>query len=85
MDSTPVVEVLPEVIELMIVGIGSVALTVVGALVERFALITALEGQPALGGWFAVMGGMALLFAYLLFTDKFRPKLESLWVDYTDA
>lgn len=85
MDTTPVMELLPEVIEIIILGLGSVGLAMAGIFIERFALLTALGGEGLLGGWFAFMGCMAFLFAYLLVTDKFRPKLVSLWLDLTDA
>lgn len=77
MDTT-LLEVLPEVLELAFFGIGSLALSVGGAYLERFALLTANGGQPALGGWVALMGLMAFYFAYLMFTDKFQSKLVSL-------
>lgn len=85
MDSTPLFELLPEIIEILILGIGSVSLSVAGVFIERFALLTALDGEALLGGWFAVMGCMAFLFAYLLFTDKLQPKLVALWLNLTDA
>lgn len=85
MDSTPLLELLPELIEILILGLGSVGLTVAGVLIERFALFTALDGETLLGGWFALMGCMAFFFAYLLFTDKLQPKLVSLWLAVTDA
>ncbi|GGJ09935.1 hypothetical protein GCM10008995_19840 [Halobellus salinus] len=81
MDSAPLLELLPELVEIVLFGVGSVGLTVIGVFIERFALLTALDGETLLGGWFAVMGCMALLFGYLLFTDKLRPKLVTL----TDA
>lgn len=77
MDSPPVLEALPEIIELVMLGIGSVALAAVGTFIERFAVLTVLEGQLALGGWLAFMGTMAFFFAYMLFTDKFRAKVVS--------
>lgn len=77
MDST-LLEVLPEVLELAFFGIRSLVLSVGGVYLERFALLTANDGQVALGGWVALMGLMAFYFAYLLLTDKFQSKLATL-------
>jgi len=78
MDTTPIVELLPEVLELVFFGLGSLLLAGAGALIERFAVLTVLGGQLALGGWIACFGMIAFYFAYLLFTDKFYPTLASL-------
>jgi len=77
MDTTPL-ELLPELLELAFFGIGSLGLSLGGAYLERFALLTVQGGQPALGAWVAFMGLTAFFFAYLMFTDKFRPKLAAL-------
>jgi hypothetical protein len=68
-------ELLPELLELLVFGLGSVLLSVAGVYIERFALVTAEGGQLELGLWVALMGVMAFYFAYLTVTDKFRPKL----------
>lgn len=85
MDTTPVLEALPEIIELALWGIGSIALAALGTFIERFAVLTVLEGPLALGGWFAFMGTMAFIFAYMLFTDKFQSKLASFRSIATDS
>lgn len=71
-----VVEILPELAELLLFGFSSVGLAALGAYIEQFALATVESGQLKLGVWFAVMGAMAFYFAYLLSTDKFSPRLS---------
>jgi hypothetical protein len=71
-------EILPTLLELAFFSLGSVLLSLGGAYLERFALLTAEGGQVALGGWVALMGIMAFYFAYLMLTDKVRPTLASL-------
>ncbi|WP_416840138.1 hypothetical protein [Haloferax sp. DFSO52] len=70
------VELLPDLLELLVFGIGSAVLSVVGAYIERFALLTVQHGDLGFGAWSLVMGTAVLYFAYLLGTDKFRPKLR---------
>jgi hypothetical protein len=77
MDTTPL-ELLPELLEVAVFGIGSVLLSLGGAYLERFAYLTVQGGEPALGAWVALMGIMAFYFAYLMLTDKLRPKLAAL-------
>jgi hypothetical protein len=69
------VEMLPEVVELLVFGVGSVALSLAGAYLERVALLTVESGQSKLGAWIGFVGLMAFVFAYLLATDKFRASL----------
>jgi len=77
MDST-LLDMLPEFIELAFFAVGSLSLSIGGALLERSALLTAQGGQSVLGGWVAVIGMLAFYFAYLMVTDKFLPKLTAL-------
>ena len=77
MDTTPL-ELRPELLEIAVFGVGSVVLSLGGAYLEQFAYLTVQGGQPALGGWVALMGLMAFYFAYLMLTDKLRPKLAAL-------
>jgi len=74
MNST-LLELLPELLELLAFGLGSVGLSVAGLYIERFALVTVESGHAKLGAWMAFMGLMSFYFAYLMSTDKFRPKL----------
>ncbi|QZP39263.1 hypothetical protein [Halobaculum magnesiiphilum] len=68
MDSA--LEILPELLELVVFGLGSAGLSVAGLYIEQFALTTAQSGQTLLAGWAAVIGCVVLVFAYLLATDK---------------
>jgi len=70
-------ELLPQFLELLAFGLGSVGLSVAGLYVERIALATAESGQVKLGAWMGFMGAMAFYFAFLMGTDKFRPKLAA--------
>ncbi|RDI71147.1 hypothetical protein [Halopelagius longus] len=73
--TTALLELLPELLELLVYGTGSLGLSAAALYAESFAVATAQGGQPKLGAWAAVMGAVALSFAYLLATDKLRPKL----------
>ncbi|MFC7202899.1 hypothetical protein ACFQJC_05190 [Haloferax namakaokahaiae] len=70
-------ELLPELVELVIFGLGSLGLSIAGAYVERFAFLTVTGGDVQLGAWALVMGAAMLYFAYLLGTDKAYPKLRA--------
>ena len=70
-------ELLPELAELTFFGLGTVGLSVAGAYAERAALATIQSGQSKLGAWMAFMGAMAFFFAYLMATDKLRPRLSA--------
>ena len=75
--NTTLLELLPQLLELLAFGLGSVGLSVFGLYVERFAIATVESGQITLGAWMAFVGAMACYFAYLMGTDKFRPKLAA--------
>ena len=75
--STALLGLLPELLELLLFGVGSVGLSVAGLYIEQFALATIESGNVKLGAWMAFMGAMAFYFAYLMSTDKFRPKLAA--------
>jgi len=75
--NTTLLELLPQLLELLAFGLGSVGLSVFGLYVERFALATVESGQVKLGAWMAFVGAMAFYFAYLMSTDKFQPKLTA--------
>ena len=47
------IETLPAVLELAVVGLGSVARSVAGPFIERFALASARSGRAVLAGWTA--------------------------------
>jgi hypothetical protein len=82
--STALLGLLPELLELLLFGVGSVGLSVAGLYIERFALATIESGNVKLGAWMAFMGAMAFYFAYLMSTDKFRPKLAAVRQQLTD-
>ena len=75
--STALLGLLPELLELLLFGVGSVGLSVAGLYIEQFAFATIESGNVKLGAWMAFMGAMAFYFAYLMSTDKFRPKLAA--------
>lgn len=71
-----IVELLPDLLELSVFGAGSAVLSLAGAYIERFGLLTVEHGNTDLGAWAVVMGLAVLYFAYLVGTDKFWPKLR---------
>jgi len=62
----------------MLFGIGSLSLSIGGVWIERTAFLTVQGGQSTLGGWVALIGILAFYFAYLMFTDKFIPRIKIL-------
>jgi hypothetical protein len=74
---TPLLDLLPELLELFVFGLGALGLSLAGATIERFALLTYQHGDPTVGMWAVVPGLVCLGFAYVLTTDKFLPKLRS--------
>ena len=82
--STALLGLHPELLELLLFGVGSVGLSVAGLYIEQFALATIESGNVNLGAWMAFMGAMAFYFAYLMSTDKFRPKLAAVRQQLTD-
>ena len=70
-------DLLPELLELGLFGLGTVVLSVAGVYTERAAFAAVQSGQSALGAWIAFMGAMAFFFACLMVTDKFRPRLSA--------
>jgi hypothetical protein len=75
--SSTLLALLPELLELLAFGLGSVGLSVAGLYIERFALATAESGQVKLAAWVGLMGVMAFYFAYLMSTQKVGPKLAA--------
>jgi len=71
----------PELFELVVFGLSSAGLSAIGVYVERFALSTAQSGEPTLGLWAAVMGAVALYFAFYVTADKVAPA----WAAYRNA
>jgi len=71
-----VLELVPEVIELVIFGLGTVALSLASAYIELFALATAQSGDAMLALWAGVVGVVLLAFAYFLGTDKLAAKVR---------
>ena len=76
--TTALLELLPVLFELSVFSLGAVGLSLAGAYVERFAVATAQHGQPLLALWAAVMGAVALYFAYSLTIDRVAPTLSEL-------
>jgi len=76
--TTALLELFPILFELSAFGIGALGLSLAGAYVERFALATFQHGQPLLAVWAAVMGAIALYFAYSITTDRVVPALFAL-------
>lgn len=75
--SASVAELFLALFEMVVFTSLSVGLTIAGASIERFAFVTLESGQPKLGVAIGWIGLMALVFAYLIATDKLRPKLAT--------
>jgi hypothetical protein len=73
-----ILELLPELVELLVFGVGATGLTLVGGYIERFALLTVQSGEVALGLWAVVMGAVCFAFAYFLTMDRVVPTLSAL-------
>ncbi len=76
--STSVLTLLPELVELLLFSLGSLGLSVAGVYIERFALSTLQTGDPVTAAWAGVIGGVALVVAYFLATDKVAGKLTDI-------
>lgn len=70
-----VLELIPELVELVFFGLSTAILSLGGTYLETFAFMTLQSGDQTLGLWAAVMGIVMLAFAYLIGTDKFITKL----------
>jgi len=68
MDS--VLEILPELLELVVFSLGSAGLSVAGLFIEHFALTSAQTGRTVIAVWAAGFGCVVLAFAYFMATDK---------------
>lgn len=78
-------EIAPSLLELAFYAVGTVGLSAAGVYIEQFALVTVDGGQTKLGAWVGLMGVMAFYFAYLMATDKLRPKLADFRRGRSDA
>jgi len=76
--SSSLLEVLPEIIEVVLFGFGGAILSLAGTYIEQFAVHTATHGQAVLGAWASFMGLLSFFFAYLLIVDIFWPKFTEL-------
>lgn len=72
--TTSIAVLLPELLELLLFSLGSLGLSVAGVYIERFALSTLQTGDPVTAAWAGVIGGVALVVAYFLATDKVAGK-----------
>ncbi|GGL31088.1 hypothetical protein GCM10009037_13530 [Halarchaeum grantii] len=75
---TPLLESLPELLEVAVFGIGSLLLSVGGLALERFALVAAESGRLPIGVWATVLGLVAITVAYLVARDRVRPRVAAL-------
>lgn len=64
---------------LMLGGYGVAALIAgtIGIVIEYNSYLYAMGGEYRLAAWIGVFGLVALVFAYLIVTDKFLPSLQS--------
>lgn len=75
--SSALLELLPLLVELLVFSAGTAALSVASLLFERFAFGALQSGDTTIAVWAAVLGAVALGFAYLLATDKVVPRVAA--------
>jgi len=73
-----IVEILPEMVELVFFGLSAVGLSLFSTHFGEIAFISAQNGELTFGVWAGYMAIVMLLFAYLIGTEKFIPKLAEL-------
>jgi len=76
--NSPPLELLPEVLEATLFGLGGAILSLGGTYIEQFAVRTATHGHAALGAWASFIGLLVLFFGYLTLTDTFWPRVVAL-------
>lgn len=71
-------ELLPELLELVLSGLVALVLSVAGVYLEHFAFVTIQGGQTTVGFWAVVPGAVCLGFGYVLATDKVVPRVRDI-------
>ncbi|WP_276258559.1 hypothetical protein [Haloglomus litoreum] len=73
------IELLPELLELVLSSLAAALLSVLGLYIEYFAAMTVQGGGDATVGYWAVVPGLVCLgFAYALTVDKVLPGVSGL-------
>jgi len=80
-----VLEILPELLELIVFGLGSAGLSIAGLYIEQFALTSAQTGRTVIAVWAAVIGCVVLAFAYLMATDKAANSLAKVKYEFAES
>lgn len=70
-------ELLPELLQVLFFGSVGIGLSIGGAYVERFALESFQTGDTVLAGWAAALGTVLLLFAYIVARDNLAPTVRA--------
>lgn len=74
-----IVELAPELAALGFYGLGTLALSALGVVLEEVGLGFVSSGQPKLGAWVMFMGLMAFYFGlYAMGYNDFLPRLRAL-------
>ena len=66
-------EVLIHTLMIGLYGVAALVTGAVGLIIEYHSLLYLLGGDYQMAGWVGVFGLIALIFAYLIFTDKVVP------------
>lgn len=73
-----VIELLPEVAEVIFFGLSTAGLSLLSAYTETVALTSLQHGELSFGLWAGYMGLVMFLFAYFIATDEIAPRVTAL-------
>jgi hypothetical protein len=74
---TELLDLLPELVELVVLGLATTGLSLAGTYIEQFALTTLQHGDTVLGLWAVFFGAVVLLFAFRIGTDKLATRVTA--------
>lgn len=69
-------ELVGHVVLLVLYGVGALVTGFIGLLIEYQSYVHAIGGEYRLATWLGVIGGIVLLFGYLIVRDKVLPTVR---------